>query len=359
MNKKIICLIESLGSGGAERQMSGLAVLLKQQGYDVEVWTYYPNDFYLPTLQSAGVKYRYISKAQARDKRIVVLHRELKKANPETVIAYLDQSCIVACIIKLLGAKFRLIVSERNTTQKLTFRDRLKFFLYRFADYVVPNSHTQTDFIAKHFASLRKKLRCITNFVDTDKFCSLEVKRINDPIRILTVARIMPQKNIINYIKAVRMAVDKGCEFRVDWYGQATDTEYYELCLQAVRDNHLEDVLHFHKPERDIVKCYQRADLFCLPSIYEGYPNVVCEAMSCGLPILCSNVCDNPMIVEQGVNGYMFNPLDVAQISETIKRFVDLTNNDRLSMGYSSRHRAINLFSSTAFVEKYMRLIML
>lgn len=349
----VICLIESLGSGGAERQMSGLAVLLKRQGYDVEVWTYYPNDFYLPTLQAADVKYRYIAQAQARNKRIPVLRRELMQANPDTVIAYLDQACIVACIIKMLGAKFKLIVSERNTTQKLSFRERLKFFFYRFADYVVPNSHTQTDFIAKHFPFLRKKLHCITNFVDTDKFCPPKVKTVNDPIQILTVARIMPQKNIINYIMAVRMAVDKGCKFRVDWYGQATDTEYYELCMQTVRDNNLEDIFHFHEPERDIVKYYQRADVFCLPSIYEGYPNVICEAMCCGLPILCSNICDNPRIVEQGVNGHMFEPLDVAQISEIIKRYIDLSLNDRLRMGDGCRKIAMKLFSSDVFVAKY------
>ncbi len=350
---KIICLIESLGSGGAERQMSGLAVLLKQQGYDVEVWTYYPNDFYLPTLQAADVKYRYIAQAQARSRRIPVLRRELLRANPDTVIAYLDQACIVACIIKMFGAKFKLIVSERNTTQKITFRERLKFFFYRFADYVVPNSHTQTDFIAKHFPSLKKKLHCITNFVDTDKFCPPEVKCYNNPIQILTVARIMPQKNIINYIKAVRMAVDKGCKFRVDWYGQATDAEYYELCMQTVRDNHLEDIFHFHEPERDIVKYYQRADVFCLPSIYEGYPNVICEAMCCGLPILCSNVCDNPRIVEQGVNGYMFEPNNVNEITSIIDKFVHIDIQTRAAMSENSRNTSLVKFGAESFVYKY------
>lgn len=350
---KIICLIESLGSGGAERQMSGLAVLLKQQGYDVEVWTYYPNDFYLPTLQDADVKYRYIAQAQARSRRIPVLRRELLRANPDTVIAYLDQACIVACIIKMLGAKFKLIVSERNTTQKITFRERLKFFFYRFADYVVPNSHTQTDFIAKHFPSLKKKLHCITNFVDTDKFCPPEVKCSNNPIQILTVARIMPQKNIINYIKAVRMAVDKGCKFRVDWYGQATDAEYYELCMQTVRDNHLEDIFHFHEPERDIVKYYQRADVFCLPSVYEGYPNVICEAMCCGLPILCSNVCDNPRIVEQGVNGYMFEPNNVNEITSIIDKFVHIDIQTRAAMSENSRNTSLVKFGAESFVYKY------
>lgn len=351
--KKIVCLIESLGPGGAERQMSGLAVLLKQHGYEVEVWTYYPNNFYAPALTDAGVKYRYIAEAQSQYKRISVLFRELKQARPDTVIAYLDQACIVACIIKLLGGKFNLIVSERNTTQEITLRDKLKFFLYRFANYVVPNSHTQTDFIAQHYPNLKEKLCCITNFVDTEKFSPPAQKVENTPIRILTVARIMPQKNTINYIKAIKLAINKGCKFRVDWYGQATDPEYYELCVQTIRDNNLEDVFYFHKPEPAIVKCYQTADIFCLPSIYEGYPNVICEAMCCGLPILCSNVCDNSMIVDDGVNGYLFDPENLSQLSDNIKRCIDLSEKDRLILGNKSRERAIHLFGWDTFITKY------
>ena len=225
--KKIICLIASLGSGGAERQLTGLAVLLKQQGYDVEVWTYYPNDFYLPTLKDGNVKYRYIPEAQRKSKRLSVLRKELKKANPDTVIAYLDTACMVACIIKALGAKFKLIVSERNTTQHLSRRERLKFFLYRFANYIVPNSHTQSDLIKRNFPFLAHKVKCITNFVDTGVFVPAKTKIERTPKRILTVARIMPQKNVINYIKAIKKVVDKGGVLRVDWYGNSVDGNYY------------------------------------------------------------------------------------------------------------------------------------
>ena len=355
MSKKIVCLIESLGSGGAERQMSGLAVMLKQQGYEVEVWTYYPNDFYLPVLQTNGVKYRYISEAKDRLKRIFVLRAELMKFAPDTVISYLDQACVVACIAKLLGAKFNLIVSERNTTQALSFREKLKFFFYRFADHIVPNSNTQTEFIATNFPHLKDKLHCITNFVDTDKFCPPSARMTNNPLRILTVARIMPQKNIINYIKAIKIVVDKGYEFCVDWYGDTTDAQYYDLCLRTIKENKLENVFNFYKSERDIVKCYHSADVFCLPSIYEGFPNVVCEAMSCGLPILCSNVCDNPSIVTDGVNGYLFNPYDIEDICCKIEKMVQ--NRELQAFYGKNREKAVELFSKDRLLNSYIRLL--
>ena len=355
--KKIICLIESLGSGGAERQLSGLAVLLKHQGYDVEVWTYYPNDFYLPVLQEANVTYRYIASAQSKKKRLSVLYKELRKANPDTVIAYLDTACMVACVIKAIGGKFKLIVSERNTTQKLSKRERVKFWLYRLADYIVPNSQTQTEFIMTHFPALASKVKCVTNFVDTERFVPIHDKNVRSPRRILTVARIMPQKNVLEYIKAVKKVVDKGYELRVDWFGNSGDENYYHQCMQAVINNGLEEVFVFYPAKSSIIEEYQDADWFCLPSYYEGFPNVVCEAMSCGLPILASNVCDNAQIVEDGENGFLFDPHNEKQIVDVVIKSLEIKDSEMKEMCILSRKLAIDKFSSSVFVKKYINII--
>lgn len=355
--KKVICLIESLGSGGAERQLSGLAVLLKHQGYDVEVWTYYPNDFYLPTLRKANVTYRYIAEAQSKTKRIKVLRRELKKARPDTVITYLDTASMVACVIKAIGGKFKLIVSERNTTQKLSKRERVKFWLYRLADYIVPNSHTQTEFIMTHFPALASKVKCVTNFVDTERFVPIRDKNVRTPRRILTVARIMPQKNVLGYIKAVKKVVDKGYELRVDWFGNSGDENYYNQCKQAVIDNGLEEVFVFHPAKPSIIEEYQDADWFCLPSFYEGFPNVVCEAMACALPIIASNVCDNSQIVEDGGNGFLFDPHNEKQIVEAVIKSLEIKECKMNDMCTLSRKLAVDKFSSNTFVKKYINII--
>lgn len=355
--KKIICLIESLGSGGAERQLTGLAVLLKQQGYEVEVWTYYPNDFYLQRLKDGNVTYRYIPEAQGKKQRISVLRKELKRANPDTVVAYLDTACMVACIIKAMGAKFKLIVSERNTTQHLSRRERLKFFLYRFANYIVPNSHTQSDLIKSNFPFLAHKVKCITNFVDTGVFVPAKTKIERTPKRILTVARIMPQKNVINYIKAIKKVVDKWGMLRVDWYGNSVDGNYYDECKQAVANNGLENIIFFHPAKSNIIDEYQNADWFCLPSLYEGFPNVVCEAMSCGLPILASNVCDNSRIISNGENGFLFDPNNIDNMADVIGNIAASSPQQIESMRLSSIELSRTQFSTKVFVEKYIDLI--
>lgn len=355
--KKIVCLIESLGPGGAERQLSGLAVLLKQAGYDAEVWCYYPKDFYKPTLEQHGVPYRYIGEAQAKSRRIQVLRRELMQHKPDTVIAYLDTACMVACVIKAIGGKFNLIVSERNTTQQLSRRARLKFFLYRFANCIVPNSYAQADFIKTHFPNLAKKVCCITNFVDTEKFVPAIAQKQHTPLRVLTVARVVPQKNVLNYIAAIKQVVDAGFKIQVDWYGDATDPAYLATCKQKVVDYGMESVFMFHPADRNILQHYQQADLFCLPSFYEGFPNVICEAMSCGLPIVCSRVCDNPAIVREGETGFLFDPHRVEDISKTMMRMLMLSTEERTAMSVRSRAWAVANLSSSVFVEKYKEIV--
>lgn len=358
MNKKIICLIEDLSSGGAERQLSGLAVLLKERGYDVEVWTYYPGEFYLPTLKQAGVKYRYIKEAQSSKSRIPVLYKEVKKAKPDTIIAYLDTACIVACLLKVLGLKFNLIVSERNTTQLLTRKERIKFFMYRFANHIVPNSYTQYELVKKHYPKLESKMTCITNFVDTEKFVPSSIqKEKHDTLNLLTVARLMPQKNILRYIEAIKIVVDQGIKVNVSWFGNDLEDEYSTSCKNLIKKLGLNDSFHFFAAKRNILEEYQSADAFCLPSSYEGFPNVVCEAMCCGLPILCSNVCDNPQIVEHGKNGFLFNPSDSQEIARKIIRLVKLSDKEKNMMRVENREKAISLFSSKTFLDKYVNMI--
>lgn len=355
--KKIICLIESLASGGAERQMTYLATELKKAGYDVEVWTYYPSDFYLPILQENHVTYRYIPEATDKHKRILVLRRELRQANPEVVIAYLDAACMAACMIKAQGARFQLIVSERNTTQRLTLKERLKFACYRFADYIVPNSYTQGKFIEEHYHNLKNKVTVITNFVDTDQFVPQHIET-NDPApRIMVVGRIMPQKNPLMLMKAVKQLQDKGIDIHVNWYGSAINNDYHQQCINMVKDLQIESSFHFVVPTQNIAQEYPKHDIFCLPSIYEGFSNVLCEAMSCQLPVVCSNVCDNPVIVADESNGFLFNPTDADDIALQLEKMISLPVAQRKQIGANNRKRIQQTFSRQTFSQRYISLI--
>lgn len=355
---RILCLIENLGSGGAERQLTGLAVMLKQQGYEVEVWYYVKNEFYLPYLQDNGVVARYLVDAVSLRKRFLAIRKQIKVYHPDTVISYTASTSIIACVLKRLGAKYRLIVSERNTTQKLTRNEKLRFFCYRWADVIVPNSHSQAKFIDDHFLELSSKVKVITNFVDTEKF-----KPFNEPIaeheetRMVCVGRLMPQKNLPRFIEAIGKIVKDGYKLHVDWFGQDLKDTYSAECHKAIQEHHLEQNFVFHAPSSNIQEEYQKADVFCLPSLYEGFPNVLCEAMSCGKPVICSRVCDNPNIVQEGENGLLFDPLNVADMVAIIEHYLDLPLDKKIEMGEMSRIIGLELFSQKSFINNYTEIV--
>lgn len=355
---KILCLIESLGSGGAERQLTSLATMLKGQGYEVEVWYYVQKDFFVPILNDNGVGTRFLVDAANPRKRFFAFHRHIKQWKPDTVISYSVSPSMIVCLMKLLGAKFRLVVSERNTTQRLNKREKIKFLLYRWADVIVPNSHSQANFIDKNFYGLTNKVKVITNFVDTDKFCPfIGPIPAHDEIKMICVGRLMPQKNILRIVDAIAKVVTDGFTICVNWYGQDLQDEYSRQVHNAVKEKGLENVLIFHKPTAAIEDEYRKADVFCLPSLYEGFPNVLCEAMCCGLPVICSRVCDNPSIVRENENALLFDPLDVGNMAATIEEFILRSSKEKEEMGEKSRTIALEKFSDSVFLNQYINVI--
>ena len=206
---------------------------------------------------------------------------------------------------------YNLIVSERNLVYNYNAYQKFKFYLYRFANKIVPNSESQRLFIEKHYPHYIAKTETITNFTDTEHFSVLNhSKRKGCKFRILVVARISKQKNIERFLLAFKEICKTHQDVQVDWFGNPNhgDENYAVECMSLVTKYNLNEHFFFHKAVTNIRDEYQKCDVFCLPSLFEGYPNVVCEAMSCGKPILCSNVCDNSSIVDNEVNGLLFNP---------------------------------------------------
>ncbi len=350
--------IDSLGAGGAQRQMVYLASTLKDSGYEVKLISYYDEPFYLNAIQRLGINYECIFEAGSHFTRIYYINKAIKKYNPNIVIAYLDTPCIVACICRLLQFKrWKLIVSERNTTQKLTLHERIKFFLYRVASLVVPNAYAQENFIKAYYPSLKKKTRTIINMVDLKRFSPIQNEQNSKILRITIVATIWPSKNTKGFIEAVKRVVENGnYDFKIDWYGIG-NSKYCQEAIDLVKQYQLDSNFSILPKTPTIEKEYQQSDWFCLPSFYEGTPNVICEAMACGLPILCSNVCDNGHYVQDGVNGYLFDPTSIEDMSRSLMEALKTSAEKRKIMGTKSRQIAEEKLSYMQFRNNYLQAI--
>lgn len=355
--KKIILLTDCLGAGGAQRQLVGLAIMLKEKDYNVTVATYHNIDFYKKQLDDAGVRNLVIPNGSNKKTRIWAVRTFLKKERPDWVVSYQETPSLLACIAKVTGCKFRLIVSERNTTQAVGMNERVRFFLYRWADAIVPNSYAQENYLTSHYPWMQKKLKTITNFVDLDYFSFIERKKRKVP-EIVIAATIWSSKNTLGFIEAVKKLVDRNSRFHVSWYGKSNiDMDYYNESLQKIQEYGIQDYIELKDKTKQIKNVYHNADLFCLPSFYEGTPNVICEAISTGLPVACSDVCDNYIYVKPGCNGVLFDPNNPNDMANKISQLLYISSLEFEKYQKNSRQIALGKLSKDVFVDAYVKII--
>ena len=356
--KKILCFIDSLGAGGAQRQLVGLACFLKERGYDVTVACYHDNRFFADQLLSIGVTYQYLEKAKKTTFRLWHIARYFRKLKPDVVIAYQATPSICACVAKIFNHSFKLIVSERTTTQHTGRNERIRFNLYRLADYVVPNAYSQESYIKTTFPQLANKTITIPNFVDLEYFVPPKEHHCREIPEVLVAASIRVPKNTLGFIDAVAALRAKGYRFHVSWYGlNNMHIDYINQCRQKIARLCVADYIELKDETTNIKECYQDADYFCLPSYYEGTPNVICEAMACGLPVVCSDVCDNSKYVVEGENGFLFDPKDTDRVVAAFERLFALKDGRYEIFCRRSRLLAEQKLSKEQFVKAYMNLI--
>lgn len=362
MAKKIICLIDTLGSGGAERQIVGLAILLKEKGYNVDLLSYHSDNFYEEMAHRGGVEPILLENVHTPLSKIIAVRKHIKRTGGcDWLIAYKGGPNTIGCLLRMTGMRFRLIVSERtsNRCRQLSWRERLRYQLYRFATIVSPNSVTEGEYIKETYPWLKDKTIPITNYSDIDYFVPKHLEE-HQCVKVLTVARVSRTKNILNYIKAVDKVKKAGINnVHFEWYGRVEKghEDFAQECYSKLVDYGLTEVFSFFPATNDIIQQYQDCDIFCLQSIYEGYPNVICEAMSCGKPIACSRVCDNPLIVSEGENGLLFDPNNVDDMANKLLQMVTMPHEKLEQWGRCSRTIAEKLFSKESFVGKYIKLI--
>lgn len=358
---KILFFTESLASGGAERQLVGLATMLHNNHHRVKIITWTKNQFFLKTLIKENIEYELCELGNKRFIRPFLFAKAIIKYNPECIISFKPSANLAVCLASII-TRAKILVSERSNTQKYTLKKKITFLLYSLSDYIVTNSNAEYKNIQNLCPKLRDKLTMIPNFVDTNKFVGSN--RIIDnkkTIEVLSIGRIDRCKNIIRLLEAIAIMknryLTKKQNLKFTWIGYKQDEQYYEEIMSVVSKLGIRDYITFADETDKIEKIYCNYDVLCLPSLYEGYPNVVIEAMSSGLPILCSRVCENPSIVEEGVNGFLFDPYNIDEMVLAFEKYFNTSDGERKKMGVRNREKVLANNSKEVFLKKYLSII--
>lgn len=162
------------------------------------------------------------------------------------------------------------------------------------------------------------------------------------PLNLIVVCRLTPVKSVETLIEATAVLKDRKIPVRLKIVGPIIFENYYEVLVRRIDELGVKDQVIFTGAVNDrekVLQLYADADIFVLPSISEGSPKVIPEAMAKGLPIIATRVGGLPELIEDGVNGILIEPRDPVGLANAIER---LATNPMLrqSMGKASLDRA-------------------
>jgi len=291
---KITILIYSLASGGAERVVS---ILLKElsQRYEIELVLMRDAIFYdIPN----NVQVTFLENSNPTENGIIKLlklpflgwrYKKLLK-NSDVSLSFMNRPNYINIFAKLFGSKVKTIISERampSLQHKKGIQGKINKlliqYLYPKADIVIANSKGNSFDLEKFFYI--KNVKIIYNFIEK-KECKNNKK--DNKFIFITIGRFDEGKNHKLLIKAFNeLDIDAELWLIGDGYLR-------EDLEKRVKDLGLVDKIKFLGRQKDVFKFLKEADCFVFSSNYEGFPNVLLEALSCNLPIISTDCPSGP-----------------------------------------------------------------
>lgn len=224
--------------------------------------------------------------------------------------------------------------------------------IWKNTSHIVANSNTLKT-LCEQF-SPEQKIEMITNGVDIDVFYPAKNKKPNDVINLLFISRLSLQKGIEPLIKACGQLKKDGIEnFKLTIVG---DGPLREKMFSLISELNISDKIDFKGWMRleDIPEIYRGADVFLLPSIMEGMPSVVLQAMATGLPVIGSKVEGFSEVLEDNVNGFCIEYGDYKSLASSIHKLIS-SKTLREQMSKSSLEKS-KVFSWETIAKKYLEL---
>jgi glycosyltransferase involved in cell wall biosynthesis len=361
---KILCVIDTLNSGGAQFQLVELAIGFREKGNEVYFLIYHDFPFFNPYLERVGIEISCIKEPNYL-KRLFKMRKFIRNGSFDAVLSFLEAPSFICEFSGLPFRKWKLVVGERSASPEILRSLKLKVFrwFHAFADYVVANSYNNLRIVRKINPLLSNtKCNVIYNAIDlnTWKPDPQYIHRKNGKTRLVVVARQIFEKNLNGLIEAIALLdkEDLG-KITVDWYGDRITEPLLDSSITEAVDKinkyGLKNVIFFYPATHDIARIIKEADAIGLFSFFEGLPNSVCEGMACGKPIICSAVSDLPKLLSYDKR-LLCDPEKPESIKLALHYLINLSSNNLKEIGSVNLETARSMFDKKEIVTKYLGL---
>jgi len=315
--KKIVFIISSLESGGAERVLVNIANELVNRGYEIVIATFSnEGSFYLLDKRIVHKKLDLMQKSSNileslinSIKRIIKLKKFLKKENPDVVVSFMTHTNILSIIAAKLN-KQKIIISE--DTEYYFYNSKFLFFVrkivYRFSNFLIVKTFSDK----KNYYFLKNV--CVIGNPLPNIFFKTDLQK--EPF-VLAVGRLDKQKGFDTLIE-VYSKIDTNWKLYI-----AGDGKERENLENLIKKLNLKNKVILLGRVKDIFKWYKKASIFVLSSKREGFGNVLIEAMAFKCAVVSFDCPYGPgEIIENYKNGLLVRNQDIKELQNAIELLI-------------------------------------
>jgi GalNAc-alpha-(1->4)-GalNAc-alpha-(1->3)-diNAcBac-PP-undecaprenol alpha-1,4-N-acetyl-D-galactosaminyltransferase len=322
-------IVHSLTSGGAERVISRMANYWAAKGWEINLLTFddgTKTPFYdlesqichIP-LGIAGYSPNPIIGLWNNLRRIQPLRAAIINSKPNVVISFMHQTNEIV-LLATRWLKIPVIVSERiDPVRHSTGRiwRQLRQWTYPLADRIV----VQTKRAGDYFSSKLQKRICV---IPNPVLLPPDEKELSDKLlgerSLIAMGRLVPQKGFDLLLEALAKLKDRYPEWTLTILGEGE----LRPQLESLRNElGLDDRVHILGRVKNPHAFLKQGDIFIMSSRFEGFPNALCEAMACGLPVISTDCPNGPReIIRDGVDGILVPNEDVSALAVAMERLM-------------------------------------
>jgi len=360
-NRKInvLQLTEGLGWAGAEKKLWELVHRMDKSRFNTLVCNFGMGDYFPEQLERLGLRYVTLKRRNQFDISLIWrLYHLIRREKIDVVMSTLFYADFMAALVgKWAGAK--AVFSWETISSPLWLLPR-RLYPYRavikLADQVISVSQATAKWLQEERGVSERQITVIPYGVDLQRFITARNMQLKAQLGIPAaspvigmVARLQPQKGHTFLFQAARIIQEKAPQTRIVLVGGGPDRDILE---KQVHEMGLANMVHFLGYRDDIPDLLNTFDIFTLPSLFEGLPNVVLEAMACGLPVVATPVDGTREAVIPEQTGILVPVEKPALLAEALLAL--LTNPARArELGENGRRRVENEFSLELQVKRF------
>ncbi|MBR3933200.1 MAG: glycosyltransferase [Clostridia bacterium] len=351
---KIIQVMPEFELGGAEIMVETLSYELKKLGCDVIVVSLF--NLHTPItdrMEQNGIRVEFFDKKSGLDlSQVRKLYKFFKKEKPDVVHTHrnaIQYGALAACFARVtckIHTLHSIAEKENGKIQRKFNKILFKYF------GVVPVSLSKLiqDSVIDEYGVKAKNTPIILNGMPLEKYNKKTDYEIYGGVKVIHVGRFVEPKNHYGLIKAFKAICKSYPDATLNLFGVG---ELMEDIKAYVKEEGLEKNVVFNGVSHNIENELIKNDIFCFPSIYEGVPLALIEAMASAMPIVATNVGGISNMLENEIDAFVTDN-NTKTISDSIIKLI-ASKELRETMGANAYNRAKD-FSSLNMAKRYMYL---